>query len=121
MQRNRHPMKKNLLIIGAVLLVVATSTTAFSRENLIVRENRREGSTNWLLFNYDRVIAPCRRIREDTAPAPAVDRVGFRKTPAETFQLLRTLNNEKGLKVVKFYGPNRTAEWEAGFSISPPR
>jgi len=52
-------MKTRLLIIGALLVVIA-STTTFSAENLIVRENKHEGTTNWLLFNYDQVIAPGR-------------------------------------------------------------
>lgn len=38
------------------------------------------------------------------APAPAVDRVGFPKAYAETFQVLRTVNKEKELKVVTVYG-----------------
>ena len=38
------------------------------------------------------------------APAPADDRVGFPKAYAETFQVLRTVNKEKELKVVTIYG-----------------
>jgi hypothetical protein len=53
-------MKTHLLIIGALLSMVAASSTTFSQENVIVRENRKEGTTNWLLFNYDQVIAPGR-------------------------------------------------------------
>ena len=45
---NRHPMKTGLLIIGALWSVVTASTTAFSQENPIVRENRNEGTTYWL-------------------------------------------------------------------------
>jgi hypothetical protein len=52
-------MKTHLRFIVA-LLIATTATGAFSAENPIVRENRKEGSTNWLLFNYDQVIAPGR-------------------------------------------------------------
>lgn len=38
------------------------------------------------------------------APAPTADRVGFPKAYAETFQVLRTVNKEKELKVVTVYG-----------------
>jgi hypothetical protein len=38
------------------------------------------------------------------APAPAVDRVGFPRAYAEKFQVLRTVNTEKDLKVVTVYG-----------------
>ena len=53
-------MKARLLFIGFAFLAVIASTTAFSAENPIVAENRKAGSTNWLLFNWDRVIAPGR-------------------------------------------------------------
>src|SRR5262245_35123039 len=53
---DHHPMKTHLCIIDALLLVVSISTTGFSQENLIVRENKYEGTTNWLLFNYDQVV-----------------------------------------------------------------
>jgi hypothetical protein len=43
------------------------------------------------------------------APAPAVDRVGFPKGYAETFQVLRTVNKEKELKVVTVYGNESAA------------
>ena len=49
-------MKTRLIIIGASLLAITASTTAFSQENLIVRENKQEGSTHWLLFNYDQFV-----------------------------------------------------------------
>ncbi|MBI1839725.1 MAG: cytochrome P460 family protein [Verrucomicrobia bacterium] len=38
------------------------------------------------------------------APAPTSDRVGFPKAYAETFQVLRTVNKEKELKMVTVYG-----------------
>ena len=38
------------------------------------------------------------------APAPSADRVGFPKEYAETFQVLRTVNKEKELKIVTVYG-----------------
>jgi hypothetical protein len=53
-------MKAIPFAIGAMWLVVTASTTVFSQENLIVRENKNEGTTNWLLFNYGQVIAPGR-------------------------------------------------------------
>ena len=43
------------------------------------------------------------------APAPTVDRVGFPKGYAETFQVLRTVNKEKELKVVTVYGNGAAA------------
>src|SRR5688572_2107653 len=42
------------------LLALLACSPVFSAENPIVRENRQEGTTNWLLFNYDQVIAPGR-------------------------------------------------------------
>ena len=50
-------MKARPLVTLVALLVCHV---VFSAENPIVRENRREGTTNWLLFNYDQVIAPGR-------------------------------------------------------------
>ena len=49
---------KMRLFIHAVLSAVIISPLAFSAENLIVSENRKEGTTNWLLFNHAQVIAP---------------------------------------------------------------
>lgn len=40
----------------------------------------------------------------DLASGPTVDRVGFPKGYAETFQVLRTVNKEKELRVVTVYG-----------------
>src|SRR4026207_2199492 len=57
---NRQPMKARLFFTGALSLILVAATTAFSAENPVVLENRREGTTNWLLFNYDQVIAPGR-------------------------------------------------------------
>jgi hypothetical protein len=53
-------MKTHLRIIGSLLLFLTALTPAFSQENVIVRENKKEGTTNWLLFNYNQVIAPGR-------------------------------------------------------------
>src|SRR5687767_5887463 len=55
-----HQMKTPPSFIGAMLLPFILTSAAFSAENPIVRENRKEGTTNWLLFNYDKVIAPGR-------------------------------------------------------------
>src|SRR5262245_11547876 len=52
-------MKAHSLITIPFLSVVV-ACVALGQENPIVRENRKEGSTNWLLFNYDKVIAPGR-------------------------------------------------------------
>src|SRR5262245_3015488 len=52
------PMKARLFFLGAFLSVLTAGPAAFSAENAIVRENRNEGTTNWLLFNWDKVIAP---------------------------------------------------------------
>jgi hypothetical protein len=38
------------------------------------------------------------------APAPTMDRVGFPKGYAKSFQVLRSVNKEKDLKVVTIYG-----------------
>lgn len=51
-------MKTPLLSLGSVLSAVIAACTAFGAENPIVIENRKEGTTNWLLFNYNQVIAP---------------------------------------------------------------
>src|SRR5688572_7962444 len=53
----RHPMKTRGLTATGLLLLIAVT---FGAENPIVLENRKEGTTNWLLFNYDQVIAPGR-------------------------------------------------------------
>jgi hypothetical protein len=53
-------MKTSLPLIGAVVLFVVHATTAFGAENAIVRENKNVGTTNWLLFNWDKVISPGR-------------------------------------------------------------
>src|SRR5262249_10872877 len=41
---------------------------------------------------------------ETRGPAPAVDRVGFPKGYEGTFQVLRTVNKEKEMKVLTVYG-----------------
>jgi hypothetical protein len=38
--------------------VVIASTTVFAQQHSIIRENRKAGTTNWLLFNYEQVISP---------------------------------------------------------------
>ncbi|HYV26229.1 MAG TPA: N,N-dimethylformamidase beta subunit family domain-containing protein, partial [Candidatus Eisenbacteria bacterium] len=53
-------MKTPVPFIGAVALFVINATTVFSAENPIAIENRKVGSTNWLLFNFDQVMAPGR-------------------------------------------------------------
>jgi hypothetical protein len=53
-------MKMLLFSIGSVLLAITAAGTVFGAENPIVVENRKEGTTNWLLFNYGQVIAPGR-------------------------------------------------------------
>ena len=53
-------MKALLLFVGALLSVFTTGPAAFGADNTIVRENRNDGTTNWLLFNWDKVIAPGR-------------------------------------------------------------
>jgi len=53
-------MKALLFFAGVLLSVLTADPTAFGAENAIVRENKNEGSTNWLLFNFDQVIAPGR-------------------------------------------------------------
>src|SRR5262245_2911224 len=53
------PMKAHLFFfVGALASVLAALPAALSAENLVVRENKNEGTTNWLLFNWDKVIAP---------------------------------------------------------------
>jgi hypothetical protein len=51
-------MKTPFFFLGALLLLIANAISAFSAENVIARENKNEGTTNWLLFNWDKVIAP---------------------------------------------------------------
>lgn len=54
----------------------------------------------------------------DLASGPTVDRVGFPKGYAETFQVLRTVNKEKELRVVTVYG-NRLAATVTNASQTP--
>ena len=49
-------MKTPRFTIGVLWLIATISTTGFSQEDLVVRENQKEGTTNWLLFNYDQVV-----------------------------------------------------------------
>jgi hypothetical protein len=53
-------MKPRCRSLGVAWLVILASATALGQENLIVRENRNEGTTDWLLMNWDKVIAPGR-------------------------------------------------------------
>src|SRR5262245_55374256 len=46
------------LLFLSLLYVLTVGPKAFGAEDAIVRENRNEGTTNWLLFNWDKVIAP---------------------------------------------------------------
>src|SRR5262245_4496456 len=49
---------KALLFFAGLLSVLTIGPAAFGAENAIVRENKNQGTTNWLLFNWDKVIAP---------------------------------------------------------------
>src|SRR5262245_16833782 len=51
-------MKALLFFVNALLCILTLGPGALGAENAIVRENRNEGTTNWLLFNWDKVIAP---------------------------------------------------------------
>ena len=51
-------MKARLRLAAALVLVFTARSAVFGAENAIVHENRNEGTINWLLFNWDKVIAP---------------------------------------------------------------
>ena len=56
---HREATMKTLLFFAGILLSVLTARpTAFGAENAIVRENKNEGTTSWLMFNWDKVISP---------------------------------------------------------------
>ena len=52
-------MKTHRLLIAFCIFTTVAQILS-GQENAIVRENKKPGSTNWLLFNYDQVIAPGR-------------------------------------------------------------
>ena len=52
---------------------------------------------------------PAAEASKTLAPAPVADRVGFPTRYADTFQILRTVNKAKDLKVVTVYGNERAA------------
>ena len=51
--KTHRPLATAFLFITVIHLVSG-------QENAIVHENKKPGTTNWLLFNYDQVIAPGR-------------------------------------------------------------
>ena len=50
-------MKTLLFFVSALLFALIAGPTSFGAENAIVRENKNEGTTNWL-FNWNKVISP---------------------------------------------------------------
>jgi hypothetical protein len=53
-------MKSLLCLVPVMSCLLTAGLTSNAAGNPIVRENQQEGSTNWLVFNYDQVIAPGR-------------------------------------------------------------
>src|SRR5262245_54807378 len=53
-------MRLHRSALAALLAVASLPATVPGQGNPIVAENKKAGTTDWLLFNYDKVIAPGR-------------------------------------------------------------
>ena len=62
-----------------------------------------------ILLSSTLLLALSASAGETNDPAPAVDRVGFPKDYAKTYEILRTVVREAGKKVVTIYGNARAA------------